>query len=34
VYARVLVEGSVSRNDPVRLLTETEAAAALAAGGW
>jgi MOSC domain-containing protein YiiM len=31
VYARVLVEGAVRRGDPVRLLAESEASAALAA---
>ncbi|MGH7325337.1 MAG: MOSC domain-containing protein [Candidatus Rokuibacteriota bacterium] len=33
VYTRVRVEGSVRRGDPVRLLTEREASAALAATG-
>ena len=31
VYARVLVEGAVRRGDPVRLLSESEASAALVA---
>lgn len=33
VYTRVLVEGSVRRGDPLRLLTEREASTALAATG-
>jgi MOSC domain-containing protein YiiM len=32
VYSRVLAEGAVRRGDPVRLLSEAEAATALAAG--
>jgi len=34
VYSRVLAEGPVRRGDPVRLLTEAEAAEALTAGRW
>lgn len=33
VYTRVIVEGSVRRGDPVRLLTDVEAAKALQASG-